>query len=59
MKKRVTILVQGGIQNGAGFSIEINHRCEELERLGFDVSDLQFTTASDGRQTCNIIYEKP
>lgn len=50
-------MVQGNGQLGADFAKDINDWVSEA-RNKVAVCEYQFTTAQDGRQTCNLIYTR-
>lgn len=63
MKIRVTTVVQDSYESGKDFSERINKMLEESEKKDKKKTwwadptkhQFQYTTSSDGRQTCNII----
>ena len=54
MKKFVTIIVQNHNESAEDFGDRLNSIIDVNPK--FQSNDIQFTTASDGRQTANIIF---
>jgi len=57
MKTRIHIIVQTGTENGFSFALRINKWCDDADKdKAITILSFQFTSASDGRQACNITY---
>lgn len=52
----VDIIVQGIDETGVSFSASIDQWLEDMATEKQKVLSIQFTTAANGRQTCNIVY---